>query len=381
MTHRHFLAVALAAAAAGCSLPALAAPPPMTEKSVDDAGFSPLPDTPTQRAEPEIVKAEILLDRAHFSPGSIDGIDGENFRHALLAYQQQMSLPVSGRLDRPTWDKLTAGTPAPLTSVEITKGEAAGPFTKAIPTKFEAQASLPHLGYRDIREELAERYHMGPTLLAALNPRSRFAAGQRVVVADVDEAKPTDKAARVVVDKAGHDVEALAADGRLIAYYPASIGSEEKPAPTGDFAVRRIDHDPIYTYNPKYHFKGVSAREPFSIKPGPNNPVGLVWMDLGGDGYGIHGTPDPETVGKAQSHGCIRLTNWDALNLAALVDKGTPVSFGDVQGSTGPVPATPAPAGAEPGVATAPAGASPAAGAGAAPGQPSAAADGAKPTP
>jgi hypothetical protein len=145
--------------------------------------------------------------------------------------------------------------------------------------------------------------------------------------------------------------------------------------------VRRVDHDPIYTYNPKYHFKGVSAKEPFSIKPGPNNPVGLVWMDLGGDGYGIHGTPDPETVGKAQSHGCIRLTNWDALNLAALVDKGTPVSFGDVQGSTGPVPVAAAPAAAEPGVARAPAAAPPPAGAGAAPDQPSAAAEGAKPAP
>ncbi|WP_237478292.1 L,D-transpeptidase family protein [Lichenibacterium dinghuense] len=379
MTPRSSLGVALAAAAlVGRAPPALAAhpaaPPPLAAKAVDDAAFTPLPEEPTGRAEPEVVKAEVLLDRARFSPGAIDGIDGENFRHALEAYQLQMSLPASGRLDQATWDRLTAGAPAPLKSVEVTKEEADGPFTRVIPAKFEAQSKLPHMGYRDIREELGERYHMSPTLLAALNPGSRFAAGQRITVADVTEAKPNVKVARIVVDKAGPDVEALAADGRLIAFYPASIGSEEKPAPTGDFTVHRVDRDPVYTYDPKYHFKGVSAKEPFSIQPGPNNPVGLVWMDLGGDGYGIHGTPDPEAVGKTQSHGCIRMTNWDALNLAAMVDKGTPVSFGDVQGSTGPVPPPPA----EPApVPSASAASAPAAGT--PPGQPSASADAPKP--
>ena len=349
----------------------------MTQKAVDDAGFSALPDRASERAVPEIVKAEVLLDRARFSPGAIDGIDGENFRHALSAYQVQMGLPASGRLDQATWDRLTAGAPAPLTSVEVTKAEAEGPFTKAIPVDFEAQSKLKHMGYRDIREALGERYHMSEPLLMALNPGSRFAAGQRIVVADVDAAKPGDKVARIVVDKAGNDVEALAADGRLIAYYPASIGSEEKPAPTGDFTVHRVDRDPVYTYDPKYHFKGVSAKEPFSIKPGPNNPVGLVWMDLGGDGYGIHGTPSPEAVGKTQSHGCIRMTNWDALNLAGMVGKGTPVSFGDVQGSTGPVQA--APAAPTPTVSAPPA--PPAATAGAVPTQSGASAATSKPTP
>ena len=380
MTHRPLLGAAFAAAAVvGCILPALAAPPPLAEKAVDDAGFSPLPDTSSERAVPEVVKAEVLLARARFSPGAIDGIDGENFRHAVYAYQVQMGLPVSGRLDQATWDRLTAGAPAPLKSIEVTRAEAEGPFTRAIPAEFEAQSKLEHMGYRDIREELGERYHMSETLLAALNPGSKFAAGQRIVVADIDEADPTDKVARIVVDKTGHDVEALAADGRLIAYYPASIGSEEKPAPTGDFAVHRVDRNPVYTYDPKYHFKGVSAKEPFSIAPGPNNPVGLVWMDLGGDGYGIHGTPDPEAVGKTQSHGCIRMTNWDALNLAAMVDKGTPVSFGDVQGSTGPVQPAPAPASS---ASTAPAmPAASASGAGTQPGQPSASADVPKPVP
>ena len=342
MKHRSFVAAAASAFCAAATACA-AAPPPVSETAVNQAGFTPLPDTSSERIVPEVVKAQVLLDRARFSPGAVDGIDGENFRHALTAYQVQIKLPVSGRLDQATWDKLTAGTPAPLKTVEVTKHEADGPFTEAIPAEFEAQARMSHMGYRDIREALGERYHMSQTLLMALNPGSRLKAGERIVVADVDGAKPTDAVARIVVDKAGHDVEALAVDGRLIAFYPASIGSTDKPAPTGDFTIHHVDHDPVYTYDPAYHFKGVSAKKPFSIAAGPNNPVGLVWMDLGGDGYGIHGTPDPDTVGKTQSHGCIRMTNWDALDLAAMVKKGTSVSFGDTRGSDGPVAPPPQP--------------------------------------
>ncbi len=345
MMLRPLSAASLAAVAAfGSSVPSHAAAPPpsMTLEAVNAARFSPLPEQASQRAVPEVVKAEVLLDRARFSPGSIDGIDGENFRKALTAYQRQMGLATSGHLDQPTWDRLTSGAPAPLKAVAVTPDEATGPFTKSIPRDFEAQSKLKRLGYHDIREELGERYHMSPTLLTALNRGSRFAAGQKITVADVSLDKPTDKAARIVVDKTGHDVEALAADGRLIASYPASIGSDEKPAPTGDYVIQRIAHNPDYTYLPKYHFKGVKAKTPFTIAPGPNNPVGLVWMDLSAEGgYGIHGTPNPEAVGKTQSHGCIRLTNWDALNLAAMVDKDTPVSFGDVPGSTGPIAPTP----------------------------------------
>jgi len=346
MTPRLLLAVASTSAAviSACAPAALAAPPALTEKAVQDASFSPLPDRSSARAEPEVVKAEVLLDRAHFSPGVIDGIDGDNFRKAVTAYQKQMGLPASGRLDQATWDRLTAGAPAPLTRAEVTAADAKGPFTRRIPLDFEAQSRLKHMGFLDIREALAERFHMSQPLIMALNPGRTFAAGQQIVVANVERGKPTDRAARVVVDKIGHDVEALAADGRLLAYYPASIGSTDKPAPTGDFAIRRIAHNPDYTYFPRFHFKGVGSKEAFTIAPGPNNPVGLVWMDLSYDGYGIHGTPSPEAVGKTQSHGCIRLTNWDALNLAALVDKDTPVSFGDVPGSTGPVPPAPAPA-------------------------------------
>ncbi|MGI3903295.1 MAG: L,D-transpeptidase family protein [Janthinobacterium lividum] len=345
MIHRAYLATALATAVvAPCSPSWAAAPPPLGRDAVDHAEFSPLPDRSSERAVAEVVKAEILLDRTRFSPGAIDGIDGENFRKALSAYRRQMGLPTTGKLDQASWDRLTSGASVPLKAVTITEAEAKGPFTRDIPHDFEAQSKLKRLGYHDLREELGERYHMSPTLLMALNPGSRFAAGQTIVVAAINDAKPTDKVAKIVVDKAGHDVEALAADGRLIAFYPASIGSTEKPAPTGDYVIQRIAHNPDYTYSPKYHFKGVKAKTAFTIAPGPNNPVGLVWMDLSAEGgYGIHGTPNPEAVGKTQSHGCIRLTNWDALNLAAMVDKDTPVSFRNSPGAAEPAPAVPAP--------------------------------------
>ncbi len=355
MRHRPLLAAALASAVVSPAL--AAAPPPMSEKAVDEAAFSPLPDKASERAVPEVVKAEVLLARARFSPGAIDGIDGDNFRRALSAYQAQMGLPATGRLDGASWDRLTAGAPAAaLKQVEVTAAEAAGPFTARIPTDFEAQSRLKRLGYHDVREALGERYHMSLPLLMALNPGSNFAAGRRITVADLPEGKPTDKVAKVAVDKSGHDVEALAADGRLIAYYPASIGSDEKPAPTGDYVIQRVAHNPDYTYQPKYHFKGVKAKTAFTIAPGPNNPVGLVWMDLSAEGgYGIHGTPNPEAVGKTQSHGCIRLTNWDALDLAAMVDKGTAVSFGEAPGSTGPAsPPAPTPTPPAPSASAAP---------------------------
>jgi lipoprotein-anchoring transpeptidase ErfK/SrfK len=114
------------------------------------------------------------------------------------------------------------------------------------------------------------------------------------------------------------------------------VGSEEKPSPVGTFKIISIDRNPNYRYNPNYKFKGVKTKRPFVIGPGPNNPVGIVWIGLSADGYGIHGTPDPSRVSKSESHGCVRLTNWDALALASMVKKGVPVQFDGSTGSTGP---------------------------------------------
>ncbi len=337
--------------------PALAKPPerskapaPLTASAIDAATFAALPAKPATRPQPGIVKASVLLARARFSPGSIDGLDGENLRHALAAYQAQSGLPVSGTLDQATWDRLIADKAPVMARYPITKADAEGPFTPEIPAKMDDQGDLGRLGYRDIREMLGERFHMSPALLTALNPGKRFGAGETIdVVAPVGAPAPA-KAASVVVDKQAHAVEAFGPDGALLAVFPASVGSEEKPAPTGEFKIRRIVHRPDYTYFPKFHFKGVASKQPFTIAPGPNNPVGIVWMDLSFEGYGIHGTPEPELVGKTQSHGCVRLTNWDAEALASLVDKGTPATFQD-----GPAnPLAPA-AGAQPKPSTPPA--------------------------
>ena len=299
-------------------------------------------------ADPSLVaKAEALLDRARFSPGEIDGQDGDNFRKAVRAFQQAHGLPATGKLDAGTWSSLVSKEPTPpLKTYTIVEADVAGPFTKAIPTQLEAMSRLPGLSYSSPSVELAEKFHMAQSLLSALNPNAGFRkAGETIVVADVPEMKlrpgsrsveaipPTNDtsptAATIVVDKPAGSVRAYDPDGHLLAFYPATMGSAEKPAPSGQFAVKGVGWNPEYQYDPKFAWKGVKARRGLTVRPGPNNPVGLVWIDLNKPTYGIHGTSHPEEVGKTGSHGCVRLTNWDALDLAKRVRKGTPVAFLD----------------------------------------------------
>ncbi len=294
-----------------------------------------------------VVKAEVLLDRNHDSPGAIDGRNGDNFRKALTAFQQLHGLAATGTLDQDTWNALASKDPA-ITDYVISETDVAMPFQKKIPRKLEQMAALPGLSYRDPAEELAEKFHMSESLLRDLNPGARFdQAGTKIAVANVqpmnlrdghrtvEAARPkakesgASKVATIVVDKPAREVRAYAKDGALVAFYPATIGSEEKPAPSGTFAVRRVAWNPDYHYDPKFAWKGVKTRRKLTLRPGPNNPVGLVWIDLSAPSYGIHGTPEPDKIGKTESHGCIRLTNWDALDLAGMVHKGTVVKFED----------------------------------------------------
>jgi lipoprotein-anchoring transpeptidase ErfK/SrfK len=301
----------------------------LTLNEVNTADFK---DGQKNQSPALLTKAQVLLDRARFSPGTLDGKRGENFSNALRAFQKENGLQENGELNAETWSKLAQGSEPAVIEYTITAGDVKGPFADEIPEKMEKKAALKRLDYTGADELLAERFHMDEDLLTSLNPGKKFdKAGTVIAVANVN-VKPValkGKIGKLEVDKSRKQLRVLGSDGKLLAMYPASIGSEEKPAPSGTLKVVRVAKNPTYTYNPDFAFRGVKAKEEFKIAPGPNNPVGAVWIALNEKTYGIHGTPDPEKVGKAASHGCVRLTNWDALALAAIVKKGMAVEFLD----------------------------------------------------
>ncbi|TIX14354.1 MAG: murein L,D-transpeptidase [Mesorhizobium sp.] len=286
---------------------------------------------------PVLLKAEILLDRARFSPGLIEGRASENFARAVRAFQTANGLPSDGKLTRETWDRLMATSTSPvLVAYELTRKDVRGPFTRHIPARLERMARLPRLGYHNATERLAERFHISEQLLRRLNPGIGFRkVGTKLLVPDVGRGDPPAAIAGVEVDKGARQVRVLDPSGKWLAVFPASIGSDEKPAPTGEAEVKRVVRNPTYHYDPDFAFKGVKAKRPFTIAAGPNNPVGSVWIDLSIESYGIHGTPEPGKIGATFSHGCIRLTNWDAGDLAAMVRKSTKVSFKDEMANAG----------------------------------------------
>jgi lipoprotein-anchoring transpeptidase ErfK/SrfK len=205
----------------------------------------------------------------------------------------------------------------------VTEKDIAGPFVK-IPTDMMDQAKLPALGYQSAKEGLGEKFHVSPKLLTRLNPGKTFSsAGEEIKVPNIHTDLPP-AAASIVVYKSKRVVEALDADGAIIAAYPATMGSQHDPLPLGSWKVTHIVHNPVFYYNPDLFWNAPDADTKAELKPGPNNPAGVVWIGISKEHYGIHGTPEPALVGHAESHGCIRLTNWDALELSQIVKPGTP---------------------------------------------------------
>ena len=303
-----------------------AGPPPLTPAAVNDAAF---PTISSRGIVPPaaLLRTQILLDRAHFSPGEIDAAAGSNLQKAVMAYQQQNGLQPNGLLDAPTWTALNQDTAPALVDYTITAADVAGPFL-AIPTTMADKAKLPAMSYSSPLEALAERFHASPKLLQRLNPRRDFGReGEIIVVPNVEVAaalpKFDSKSAKVVVRKSVSAVLLVDANDRVLAYFPASVGSEHDPLPIGNWKINGVSRNPKFHYNPKLFWDAEADEKRATIPPGPNGPVGVVWIDLSKPHYGIHGTPEPSAIGRTQSHGCIRLTNWDATALANAISPGT----------------------------------------------------------
>jgi lipoprotein-anchoring transpeptidase ErfK/SrfK len=292
------------------------------------AAFAQAP-TPPAATPPDIgprsnFTAQVLLDRAHFSPGEIDALLGSNQRRAVRGYQRAHDLKPSGELDEDTWKALSADTAPTLVDYTLTEADIAGPFVK-IPEKPAEQAQLPAIGYQSLEEALGERFHASPALIKALNPTADFSrVGTVLRVPAVTNTTPLPKAASVVVDKSDSTVSLRDAQGKVFAQFPASTGSQHDPLPIGRWKILGVSRDPKFHYNPKLFWDADSGDRKATLPAGPNNPVGPVWVDLSKPHYGIHGTPEPGHVGKTESHGCIRLTNWDALTVAAAVAPSLP---------------------------------------------------------
>ncbi len=267
-------------------------------------------------------KLQALLNWNHSGVGAVDGYWGKNTRKAMQAFQKAQGLPVTEAVNEETWQALTKNstlTSQPvLVSYQLTDADV-NVKTTQIPASAEAKAKLDGMYYESVLEALGEKFHISRDYLKSLNPNASFKSGETIIVYNPGNPNTT-PVSRVVADKDTQTLYAYDDSDNLVASYPTTVGSTATPSPTGTHKVKVKIHEPNYTYTSDNGKKSI-------IPPGPNNPVGVVWIGLSKPSYGIHGSPDPERISRQASAGCVRLTNWDALSLLGVIKNDATVEF------------------------------------------------------
>jgi lipoprotein-anchoring transpeptidase ErfK/SrfK len=275
-----------------------------------------------------IFEGQLALARIGISPGSLDGLFGPKTRLALIAFQLRQKLPATGALDSATQSKLLLATP-PYANYAVTAEDLAR--LGSVGKTWLEKSQQDRLDYETILELIAEKAQSHPQLIRQLNSKvdwTNVVGGTFVTIPNVERPPAREKAALARIHLEERTLQVFGESTNLLAHFPCSIAAFAEKRPVGELHVATTALNPNYTFDPDNFPESVEARElnrKLVLPPGPNNPVGTVWIGLDKPGYGIHGTPRPEQVGRAESHGCFRLANWNAEFFAHLIWVGMPV--------------------------------------------------------